>query len=148
MRQIFNILAIMGSAMFAGAMLTIGVTLGGYWRSLPATDFLDWFSQHSHFVMRTIPLVVVPTLIGLAGSVWLGWSEAAVRTLWLGASVCIAAVLLLTMVWFLPTNAQFVAKSLPLDQVSGKLDAWLMIHNLRITLAVMASVLGIVAVSK
>jgi len=148
MRLIFNILAITGSAMFAGAMLTIGVTLGGYWRSLPAAEFLDWFSQHSHFVMRTIPLVVVPTLIGLAGSVWLGWSEATMRMLWLGASICIAAVLLLTVTWFLPTNAQFVAKSVPLDQLPGKLDTWLMIHNLRIALAVVASVLGIVAITK
>nr|WP_258118157.1 hypothetical protein [Mesorhizobium onobrychidis] len=76
MRLLFNILAISGSAMFAGVMLTIGVTLGGYWKSLPAAEFLDWFSQNDRFIIRTIPLVVVPTLIGLIGSLWLGWSEA------------------------------------------------------------------------
>lgn len=91
MRLLFNILAILGSAMFAGAMLTIGVTLGGYWKSLPASDFLDWFSQNNRFIMQVIPLVVVPTLLGLAGSLWLGWGEGQARALWIGATFSIGS---------------------------------------------------------
>ncbi|AYG64815.1 MULTISPECIES: DUF1772 domain-containing protein [unclassified Rhizobium] len=148
MRLLFNILAITGSAMFAGVMLTIAVTLGGYWKSLPASDFLDWFGQNGKFIARTIPLVVVPTLIGLAGSLLLGWSESGARTLWIGATVCIAGVLVLTAAWFLPTNAQFASRLIPVDEVSARLDTWLMIHNVRIALATIASVLGIAAVSR
>lgn len=33
-KTVFNILAICGTAGFSGVMLCIGVTLGGYWRSL------------------------------------------------------------------------------------------------------------------
>lgn len=47
MSLLFKILAVTGSAMFAGVMLAIGVILGGYWKSLPPADFLDWFAQHS-----------------------------------------------------------------------------------------------------
>ncbi|NTF51479.1 DUF1772 domain-containing protein [Rhizobium rhizogenes] len=148
MRLLFNILAISGSAMFAGVMLAIGVTLGGYWKSLPASDFLDWFSQNGQFVARTIPLAVAPTLIGLVGSLWLGWNEGGARVFWLGAIACVAAVLVLTIAWFFPSNAQFAVKSVPLDQVSARLDTWLMIHNVRIVLAAMASVLGILAVAR
>ncbi|SCB37065.1 DUF1772 domain-containing protein [Rhizobium hainanense] len=148
MRLLFNILAISGSAMFAGVMLMIGVTLGGYWRSLPAPDFLDWFSQNGQFITRTIPLVVAPTLIGLIGSLWSGWGEATARAYWIGAAVCIAAVLAVTLAWFLPTNAQFASKSIPVDQVPARLDTWLMIHDVRIALAAIASVLGIVAISR
>ena len=75
MRLIFNALAISGSAMFAGVMLAIGVILGGYWKSLPPAAFLDWFGQNNHFIIRAIPVVVIPTLVGLAGSLWLGWSD-------------------------------------------------------------------------
>ncbi|MFK0162557.1 DUF1772 domain-containing protein [Rhizobium sp. NPDC090279] len=146
MRLVFNILAISGSAMFAGVMLVIGVTLGGYWKSLPASDFLDWFGQNGQFITRTIPLVVAPTLIGLAGSLWSGWGEGTARAYWTGAAVCIAAVLVLTVAWFLPTNAQFASRSIPVDQVPARLDTWLMIHNMRIALAMIASVLGIVAI--
>jgi len=147
-RLFFNILAILGPAMFAGVMPTIAVTLGGYWKSLPASDFLTWFGQNGEFILRTIPLVVAPTLIGLIGSLWLGWSESGVRILWIGAIACIAAVLVLTVAWFLPANAQFAAKLVPLDGVPAKLDTWLMIHNVRIAFAAIASVLGIAAISQ
>jgi uncharacterized membrane protein len=134
--------------MFAGVLLAIGVTLGGYWKSLPASDFLDWFSQNDQFIMRTIPLVLAPTVLGLIGSLWLGWSDGGTRALWIGAIACVAAVLVLTMTWFAPNNAQFAAKSIPLDQVPARLDTWLMVHNVRIALAIVASVLGILAVSR
>ena len=134
--------------MFAGAMLTIGVTLGGYWKSLPASEFLDWFSQNNRFIMQVIPLVVVPTLLGLAGSLWLGWSEGGTRVLWIGATLSIVAVLVLTVAWFVPTNGQFAAESVPLDQVPQLLGTWLMIHWIRIALATVGSVLGIFAISR
>jgi glycerol-3-phosphate acyltransferase PlsY len=148
MRLLFNILAISGSAMFAGVMLAIGVMLGGYWKSLPASGFLDWFSQNNRFIMRVIPLVVVPAFLGLAGSLWLGWSDGKARALWTGAILCIVAVLGLTMTWFVPTNAQFATKSIPLDQVPARLDTWLMVHGIRIALATIGSVLSILAISR
>ena len=147
-RVIFNALAISGSAMFAGVMLAIGVTLGGYWKSLPPEDFLNWFSQNNHFIMRAIPLAVIPTLVGLAGSLWLGWSDRKARTLWLAASGCVVAVFIMTIGYYVPTNADFAARSVPPEQVPGKLDTWLLLHNLRIALAAIASVLGVVAMSR
>ncbi|TIL97327.1 MAG: DUF1772 domain-containing protein [Mesorhizobium sp.] len=148
MRLLFNILAVTGSAMFGGVMLTIGVTLGGYWKSLPAAEFLHWFSQNNGFISAAIPLVVVPTLLGLIGSLWLGWGAAETRMLWIGSAACIAGVLALTMNWFVPTNAQFAAKALPLDQVPDRLNTWIMIHYVRIGLAAAASVLGLLATSR
>lgn len=146
MRLAFNILATTGAAGFAGVMLAIGMILGGYWKSLPAAEFLDWFGQNSRFIARAIPFVLVPTLIGLAGSLWLGWGAAGARALWIGAILCIAAVMGLTLAWFLPTNAAFAAKAVPLDQVPARLATWLMLHDLRIALAALASVLGALAI--
>jgi hypothetical protein len=147
MSLLFKILAVTGSAMFAGVMLAIGVILGGYWKSLPPADFLDWFARHSQLVMRAIPIVVIPTLIGLVGVLWSDWSNSANRVIWLGAAGCILAVLVLTMAYYVPSNTAFAAKAIPIDQVSGKLDKWLMIHNLRIVLAFAASALGVWAIS-
>jgi hypothetical protein len=59
-----------------------------------------------------VPLVVTPTLIGLGGMLCLDWSNAAARNLWLGAAGCIIAVLALTIVWFVPSNAAFAAKAI------------------------------------
>lgn len=148
MSLLFKILAVTGSAMFAGVMLAIGVILGGYWKSLPPADFLHWFAQHSQLVMRAIPIVVIPTLIGLAGVLWSDWSNSANRIIWFGAAGCILAVIVLTMAYYVPSTAAFAAKAIPVDQVSGKLDTWLMIHNLRIALAFAASALGVWAISR
>lgn len=69
-KAVFSILAICGAAGFAGVMLRIGVTLGGYWRSLPTREFLDWFAVNNQFVSKSIPVIFIATLIGLIGSVW------------------------------------------------------------------------------
>jgi len=58
--------------------------------------------------------------------------------LWLVASAFVAGILILTIAWFAPNNARFSAKSIPLEQVSARLELWLLIHYLRIGLAVMA----------
>lgn len=134
--------------MFAGVMLAIGVILGGYWKSLLPADFLEWFARHSQLVMRAIPIVVIPTLIGLAGVFWLDWSNSANRATWFAAAGCILSVLAITMAYYVPSNAAFAARSVPVDQVSGKLDTWLMIHNIRIALAFAASALGVWAISR
>ena len=93
--------------------------------------------------MSAIPLVAIPAAIGLLGSIWQGWSDGTARTLWLVSLACFAAVIVLTVAFFVPINAQFAAKSVPLDQVPAKLETWLLNHNVRIALAGAASVLGI-----
>ncbi|RYE23709.1 MAG: DUF1772 domain-containing protein [Sphingobacteriaceae bacterium] len=148
MRLTFNILAISGSAMFAGVLLAIGLILGGYWKSLPAPDFVNVFNDNIQFIPRAIAPVTIIALVGLAGSVWLSRGDKDARTLWLGAAACIVVLLVFTMIWFAPTNAQFVARSLPIEQVPAKRDMWLMLHTFRIALAALASILGVIAGSR
>lgn len=148
MRPLFNTLAVSGAAAFAGVLLAIGVVLGGYWESLPATAFLTSFRDTVPFVGRVIVVVLLPTLAGIAGSLWLDWKDRGARALWLGAAVCIAVLLVLTAAWFAPTNARFAAGSLPLDRVPARLGMWLALHNLRIALATSASVLGVIALRR
>jgi uncharacterized membrane protein len=147
-RLIFNILAVCGAATFAGVMLNIGLTLGAYWRGLPPSEFLDWFSANNHLIARTIPLVVLPTLIGLAGSLWFGWTEPTTRYLWLASLGLVIGILIITFAYHLPTNSAFAAKSIPLDQVPATLNLWLSLHTVRIALGLIASVVGLVAVAR
>ncbi|APX26180.1 hypothetical protein GCM10011326_40070 [Salipiger profundus] len=79
---------------------------------------------------------------------WLDWSNSANRIIWLGAAGCFLAVFAITMGYFAPSNTALAAKTIPVEQVSGKLDTWLMIHNFRIVLAIAASALGVLAVSR
>lgn len=148
MALLFTFLAVASSAMFAGVMLAIGVILGGYSKGLPPVGFLDWFAGNSHVIMHAIPIVVVPTLVGLAGSLWLGWSDGLTCALWLAAAGFIGVALGLTAAYYVPSNAAFAARSVPLDKVAARLDRWPLVHNLRIILAFAASALGVWAANR
>ena len=50
--MIFYILAICGAVLLAGVMVTVGLTLGGYWFSLSPEGFLDWFGPNYPLIMR------------------------------------------------------------------------------------------------
>lgn len=80
--------------------------------------------------------------------IWIDRADPVNRLLWTSAAVCIAAVIFLTIGWFVPANTGFSSGSLPLDQVSGQLDTWLRLHNIRIALAVAASALGVWAYNR
>jgi anthrone oxygenase-like protein len=147
-RLIFNVLAVCGTAAFTGALLTIGLTLGSHWKSLSPEAFLDWFSTNSHFIGRTLPVCLAATLLGLTGSLWLGWPDVQQRYLWGGALVCVLGLLVITAVYNGPMNSQFASKSVSPDQIPGALNMWLTLHAVRVALGVIASVVGVVAVSR
>lgn len=141
-----NILAICSTGAFSGLMLAIGLILGGYWRSLPPETFLDWFSTNEMLIARTIPVVAVPAVTGLAASIWLAGSAG--RRFWIAALLAIAVLFVVTAIVHLPINAAFAAKSLPPDQVGPAIDRWLGVHWLRIALGFAATALGVAAVAR
>lgn len=128
-------------------MLCIGVTLGGYWKSLPTAQFLDWFTANNQFVSRSIPIIFMPTLIGVIGSIWLSWGNPEFL-LWAFSGLCIVIVAILTFAFFVPANTQFASGSMNNAVASGKLNQWLMLHNFRIGFAMIAAILGCLALSK
>lgn len=144
-KALFNILTICGAAGFAGVMLSIGVTLGGYWRTLPTQDFLDWFAANNQFVSRSIPLIFMPTLIGLIGSVYLSWGQPELKY-WLLSAACILVVAVLTFAFFVPTNTAFASGTLDEATGAAKLNQWLSVHNFRIGFGMAAAVFGCIAI--
>lgn len=146
MRLLFGIIAICGAGIFTGAMLTIGLTLGAFWKSIPPADFLDWFSANEFLIVRSIAVAAVPTAAGVLGSLWFGPGSA---RLWWGLAV-VALLLLgaITAIFHLPINAAFAARSVPLDQVAATIDRWLSLHAIRIALGLLATVSGVIAITR
>lgn len=144
-KAVFNVLAICGAAGFAGVMLSIGVTLGGYWRSLPTKEFLDWFAANNQFVSRSIPLIFMVTLIGLIGSVWLSWSSSDLK-FWLLSTACIIGVAILTFAFFVPSNTAFASGTMDEATGAARLNQWLTIHYFRVGFGMAAAVFGCLAI--
>ena len=147
-RLAFNVLAVGGICMFTGIMAHIGFSFGAYWQSMPPTTFLEWFSANAPLVGRTIPLFVIVSFIGLAGSLWYDWNDPWRRGLWLAIYACLVAIFIVTFAWHLPVNSQLLARTITPDQVPALLDTWLNLHWLRVAIALLASVLSVIAISR
>jgi hypothetical protein len=137
-------IAIVAGGMFAGTMLTIGLTLGGYWQSLEPQAFLDWFAANERFVRRTIPVVALPTLAATVSAFALRRRDPA-RVWWAGALAAWLGVAVLTFAWFVPANVDFASGSFPVEDVPDRLATWLRIHWARIGLGIVGASLGLVA---
>lgn len=144
-RLLFCIAATYGTAAFTGAMLTIGLVLGSYWKSLPPAEFLDWFADNSILIARTIPLFVVPALVGLIGGAICDRHSPQLK-LWLASLGSMIGILVVTFAFHLPMNAEFNAKSVSPADVSPMLDRWLWLHTIRIILGLAASILSVLAI--
>lgn len=148
LRLAANIIALCGTGAFAGLMLNIGLTFGAYWKGLPPAAFLDWFSTNGHLIGRTIPVVLVPAIIGICASIWLAPPAPGTRLFWLASLAAIALILAVTMLYHLPTNARFAARTVALDQVGATLDRWLWLHWVRIVLGFAATIAGVMAIAR
>ena len=144
-RPLFYIAAAYGTSAFTGAMITIGLVLGTYWKNLSPAEFLDWFAENSNLIERVIPLFVVPALTGLIGGAICDWRSPQLK-LWLASLGSMIGILLITSAFHLPMNAEFNAKSISLEDVKPMLDQWLWLHAIRIALGLAASILSVLAI--
>lgn len=148
MKRTFGILAVTGTGMFSGALLAIGLILGSYWETLPHQQFTDVFNQNLGQIAVVLVIVGIPIFLGLGVSIWKNWNDSNDRKLWILSGVCIVALFALTAAWFLPTNDQFSNGSLSADQSASKLRTWLLLHNIRVVLAAVATIFGSFALSR
>ena len=69
------ILAITGSAIYAGVLLAIGVILGGYCKTLSSKNFLISFSEYTLFIPKVIGVISIITFFGVLGSLYFSINE-------------------------------------------------------------------------
>ena len=138
-RSLLQLTAVIGLGAFFGVLVMAWLTLVPYWRNLPVEAFSVQFALLDGPIIRTIGAVLVPTLISLLASLWLGWATPG-RWLWLAATLCLAVLLVMTAVYFLPQNSVFAAGTLPPSEVGPALTQWANLHIVRVVLALGATV--------
>lgn len=63
-----------------------------------------------------------------------------------GVTLCILVVAALTFAYFGPSNSLFASGPIEEAAVAAKLNQWLVIHDIRIALAIVAAILGCLAI--
>lgn len=144
MESVANVLAAVGVSAFLGVMLCIGVSLGSYWTSLTAEDFLVWFERNSGYVARSVPVAVSPALLGLVASIIIDLGDSDVW-LWSASALCVVFVMGLTGGYFVSANRAFAGGGVPVADVPERLRTWLAFHVVRIVVAAIGAILACVA---
>ncbi|MBG6147785.1 hypothetical protein IWQ51_005940 [Labrenzia sp. EL_142] len=140
-------ITIVASGMFAGVMLFIGNSLGGFWQSLDARNFLNWFVTNNGFIQDTIPMVSLPTLLGSLLCSILCWRLPS-RRWWLATTLCWSGVAVLTFGFFVPMNAAFASGQIQAADVTSTLAFWLQVHWARVILGITGTTFAYLAVSR
>lgn len=140
-RFVYQILAVVGSAMFTGVMLTIGLALGRYWLSLEPQEFAIWFEANFILLLPCVVITLVPAFVGVGWLLKQDWSDPRLRRGWLVALAGIGTASLITMVYHLPANFRLWGLDQTDEKVTSELHWWLILHVPR----VLAGLAGAVA---
>jgi hypothetical protein len=115
--------------LLTGAMLLIGISIVGFWKSLTPSEFVSWFATHSRRLGTImIPLGVITLLVSLA-AVAVSWRSSSNRRRWaVIAALCALCVMVSYFVFFAGANASFTRGGLPDSAVRALLDKWAVWH--------------------
>ena len=127
-RRVYLNLAVVGSAMFTGVMLTIGLALGRYWLSLEPQEFAAWFDANFILLLPCVALTLIPAFIGVGWLLKQDWREPALRQGWLIALAGIGIASLITALYHLPANFRLWGLDQTDAEVTAELRWWLLVH--------------------
>lgn len=125
--------------LFAGAMLTEGLVLVPYWRSLPSEEFFRWYAANDQRLLGFFgPLTwaaALPALAAAFASLWEGhpgrWASLAAAAL----SLVIVSTFFL---YFKQANAGFTAATIRPEDLPAELARWSAWHWRRTWLSIAA----------
>jgi hypothetical protein len=127
-RRVYVNMAVVGSAMFTGVMLTIGLALGRYWLSLEPQEFAAWFDANFILLLPCVALTLIPAFIGVGWLLKQDWREPALRRGWLIALAGIGIASLITAFYHLPANFRLWGLDQTDAEVTAELRWWLIVH--------------------
>lgn len=123
------VLSVLSFGLLTGAMLLIGVSIVGFWKSLNPSDFVAWFAEHSSRLgIIMIPLGTITLLMSLAALAFSWHSPAKQRQRALIAALCAVGIMVTYPVFFAGANASFIGGALSDSAVRALLDKWAVWH--------------------
>src|SRR4030095_4634256 len=127
--EIARFLSVGSLGIFAGAMLTEGLVLVPYWRSLRPAEFFARYAANGQRLLGFFgPLTSVTAVLAIDAALVSRWKDHPGRWLALLAAVLLVAVVSTFYLYFEKANASFTAASLRVDEVGAELSHWATWH--------------------
>ena len=143
MKRTFGIIAIIGSISYLGNIINIGLTYAVTWQRLDPMVFMQEFETTFLLLLPTVVVTLLPGLVGIIVCLRLNKDSLEVKKSWRMALYATLASIAITSIYHLPTNLAFMDQSFSATEASSRLQLWVMLHWVRVVLAIVASVFAI-----
>ncbi|MEM7272762.1 MAG: DUF1772 domain-containing protein [Actinomycetota bacterium] len=140
-------LAVIGSAAYTGVLITIGLSLGRYWSTIPPEDYARQFDQLFEFLLPAIAVTLVPAVVGVAWSLRRGWPSPH-RTVWLTAAAGLLVSLAITALYHVPANERIWSDTITAAEIETERGRWLLWHAARTVAGLTAAVAAFSATTR
>ena len=144
--ELLAVLAVASLGVFFGAMLTEGLVLVPYWRSLPAEAFYAWYGANDKRLLGFFgPLTWLAALSALAAAGISVWMAHPGRWYAVAAAACVLVVVSMFFVYFERANATFSLGRTPASELRVELERWATWHWARSGLSLAALTAAVLA---
>ena len=126
-------------AIFFGSQITEGFLLVPYWKTLPATEFYEYYYQFGLIIGKfyTI-LTIIAAMIPFCISIYCFYKKSQALTYSLLSSFFTFLCLALFYIYFKDINQQFFDASLSASQLKNELETWEFLHWVRVIIEFIA----------
>ena len=144
--ELFALLTVASMGIFCGAMLTEGLVLVPYWRSLPAEAFVTWYQANDKRLVGFFgPVTWLAALSALIAAGIFLWTAHPGRWYAGASAACVLVVVSMFFVYFERANATFSRGSLSVNELRVELNRWAAWHWARSGLSLVALTAAILA---
>ena len=144
--ELVALLTVASLGIFLGAMLTEGLVLVPYWRSLSAEAFYSWYGANDKRLLGFFgPVTWLAALSAIAAAGLSFWTAHPRRWYAVAAAACALVVVSMFFVYFERANAAFSRGEIPANELSVELSRWAAWHWARTGLSLVALTAAILA---
>ncbi len=105
--------------------------------------FMQEYETTFLLLLPTVVVTLLPGLVGIIACLRLSKENPEVKKSWRMALYATLASVAITSIYHLPTNLAFMDQSFSATEASGRLQLWVILHWVRVVLALVASVFAI-----
>jgi hypothetical protein len=143
-----SIIAIITTAAYLGFALNIGISYGVYWPQMDPLDFMPDFAAKFPLFLPGAALTLVPAFFLSAYLFFKTKEDKQTKNAWKIVFFALLIVNGITSLYHLPVNFAFMDENYSASQAASKLQIWIVLHWVRILLAVIASIYAVIAFQK
>ncbi|MGB5982991.1 MAG: DUF1772 domain-containing protein [Nonlabens sp.] len=148
MKNTLPFIAIIASAAFVGNMINIGLSYGVHWLSLDPIVFMKTFNVDFPLLLGPTSVTLIPAFIATLSLFLLTKGNELARRYYLYAFIGLLLTIVITAIYHLPMNLDFMELKYSAAEATSKLQGWILLHWVRVIVAIVATVFAILGFKK